>query len=400
MDPYLTDWLSLLLRWLHVVAGAAWIGTSFYFTRLGHRMRAPREGRAGVVGDLWAVHGGGLFHVEKLEAEPEHLPETLHWFQWEAYVTWLSGFSLLVVVYYLGAAASLVDAATDAPSHAVATLLGIASLLLSWLVYDGLCRSPLARSPRAFAGVGFTLGTALAWALGQVLSPRAAYIHVGAALGTLMAANVFRVIIPNQRRIVAAMREGASPDPALGLAAAARSLHNNYLTLPVLFIMVSQHYPITYGHASSWAILAALCAIGAGVRHHFNLRARGRRSVWLLPAAAAALVTLAWIVRPRPAALTVGAIRADERVSFAQVQPIILRRCTSCHATRPGSPLFSAPPLGVVLETPQQIQQLARRIRSFAVDSHVMPLGNATAMSDDERALLARWIDHGAAISP
>lgn len=400
MEAFVAEWISLVLRWLHVVAGAAWVGTSFYFMRLNNQMRPPRERRKGLEGELWAVHGGRLYGVGRYEAEPELLPETLHWFQWEAYVTWLSGFSLLVLVYYLGSEAVLVDAATSPLGHRSAVAIGIGSLAASWVVYDGLCRSPLVRSPRAFAGVGFALGTALAWLLSQWLSPRAAYVHIGAALGTLMAANVFRVIVPNQKRIVAAMRAGRAADPALGAAAAARSLHNNYMTLPVIFLMVSQHHPVTYGHRWGWAILAALCLIGATVRHHFNLRARGQGNAWLLPMTAAAVVALGWILMPRPGTPADGGRQEQGRVSFADVRPIIERRCATCHATQPANEHFPVAPLGVVLETPQQIRSMAHRIRAFAVESHAMPLGNLTTMSQQERETLGRWIDHGAPIEP
>ena len=400
MEAFVADWISLLLRWLHVVAGAAWVGTSFYFVRLNHQLRPPRLPRKGLEGELWAVHGGRLYGVGRYAPDPGLLPETLHWFHWEAYATWLSGFSLLVLVYYLGSEAVLVDAATSPLGHRSAVAIGIGSLAASWVVYDGLCRSPLVRSPRAFAGVGFALGTALAWLLSQCLSPRAAYVHMGAALGTLMAANVFRVIIPNQKRIVAALRAGQAADPALGAAAAARSLHNNYLTLPVIFTMIGIHHPVTYGHRFGWAVLATLCLIGAAVRHHFNLRARGQRNAWLLPAAAAAVVALGWILLPRAGTPAGGAKPEEGRVSFAQVRPIIERRCATCHAERPTSEHFPVAPLGVVLETPQQIHALAHRIRAFAVESHAMPLGNLTAMSLQERETLSRWIDDGAPIGP
>ena len=394
MTAHLEQWLNLGLRWAHVITGIAWIGTSFYFNWLNSRLAPPPPDRRepGVAGELWSVHGGGFYRVVKYTVAPRELPRTLHWFKWEAYATWLTGFALLVLIYYFGAASFLVQPETAALGPRAAIAVGVGSLVAAWLVYDALCRSPLAARPVALGATLFVLGTALAWALAQPLSPRAAYLHVGAAIGTIMAANVLTVIIPAQRDMVAALIAGRTPDATRGQQAALRSLHNNYLTLPVLFVMVSSHYPATYGHKLNWAILAGLAVIGVATRHWFNLRNQGRKSVWILPAAALALVALALVTAPRsgPAVSTVG------QVSFADVRLIVARRCAGCHSSAPTTPGIPAAPLGVLLDTPDQIRANAPRILAVAVDAQTMPLGNLTGMTPEERELVGRWIRGGA----
>ena len=394
MSAHLEQWLNLALRWAHVITGIAWIGTSFYFNWLNSRLAPPPPDRRepGVVGELWSVHGGGFYRVVKYTVAPRELPRTLHWFKWEAYATWLTGFALLVLIYYFGAASFLVRPETAALGPRAAIAVGVGSLVAAWLVYDALCRSPLAARPVALGATLFVLGTALAWALTQLLSPRAAYLHVGAAIGTIMAANVLMVIIPAQRDMVAALTAGRTPDAVRGQQASLRSLHNNYLTLPVLFVMVSGHYPATYGHKLNWAILAGLAVIGVATRHWFNLRNQGRRSVWILPAAALALVALAVVTAPRsgPAVSTVG------QVPFADVRLIVARRCAGCHSSAPTTAGIPAAPLGVLLDTPDQIRANAARILAVAVDAQTMPLGNLTGMTPDERDLVGRWIRTGA----
>ncbi len=276
MGSLAVAWLELTVRWIHVIAGVAWIGTSFYFNWLNDRLTTPTDAPEGVTGELWSVHGGGFYRVMKFGVAPARMPEELHWFKWEAYLTALSGLALLVLVYYLGADVYMVVPGGLSPGAAVG--VGVATLIGGWLVYDALCRSPLGRRTPALAAVGFLLATLIAWGLVQFIGSRAAYIHIGAMLGTIMALNVFRVIIPAQREMVADLVAGREPDGAVGEHAALRSLHNNYMTLPVLFIMVSIHYAMTYGHRYNWAILAALALIGAGTRHYFNLRNRGRHN--------------------------------------------------------------------------------------------------------------------------
>jgi len=391
LDPWLIDWMHLLTRWFHLVVGAAWIGASFYFNWLNNHVRPVEDDTGRLAGGLWAVHGGAFYEVRKYKGAPETLPETLHWFKWEAYLTWVSGVTLLLLVYWMQSGVMMVPPGSSL-SPALTSGIGVGSLVVGWLVYDLMCRSPLRQVPAAFGALGFVLMTAAAWGLSQVMIPRAAYIHVGAMMGTMMALNVFFVIIPGQRAMVDAMTRGEEPDTSKGAAGALRSLHNNYLTLPVLFIMVSNHFPFTYGHAEGWAVLAAISIIGAGVRHWFNLRGRGHLNRWILPVAAVAMFSLAFVSHgPRPAPAP-----GAEVPSFASVEPIFVAHCQSCHAAEPAFEAYTEPPQGLSLEEPHIIQANAARIRAQAVDAQIMPLGNMTGMTDDERALLGAWIDAGA----
>lgn len=385
MEPHLTDWFSLLLRWLHVIAGVAWIGASFYFNWLENRLQRGGPQAEGIEGYLWAVHGGGFYRLEKFRVAPEQLPAALHWFKWEAYVTWLSGAGLLAVVYYWDAKVYLIDPAVMALSAPAAVAVGAGSLVASWLVYDLLCRL-LQRHPLLLAAAVFAFFALLAFVLCQLLSGRAAYLHTGAAMGTVMVANVLRVIIPSQKSLVRSVELGRAPDPQLGASALVRSRHNNYLTLPVLFVMVSGHYPLTYGHPWNWALLAAVSAAGVLVRHYFNVRHRGERSRWRFPAAAVAVIIAV-------AALTAPWRQGggDGLVTTAAIRPVIEQRCTVCHARAPTFPGFTAAPGGVALESEAQMESLARRIYDVTVKSKTMPPGNLSAMTDEERALLGRW---------
>lgn len=400
MDAWVLDWINLAFRWIHVIVGIAWIGSSFFFIWLENHLRPPRDGDASVHGDLWLVHGGGFYHMKKFKSVPD-AREDLHWFKWEAYATWVSGFVLLAVIYYAGASSYLIGAqSTMTPWMAIA--LGISSLVLSWLVYDALCRSPLGKDNRALAIAGIVLAVLLAWALTRVFSGRGAFIHFGACLGTIMAANVFMRIIPTQRRMLAAAERGETVDPSAGKKAGQRSLHNNYLTLPVIFTMVSNHYPLTYGPDGNWLILLALAAIGGAVRHAFNRRNQGRPLSWLLPASAIALMMLAYVASPATrsnGSLADGDVEiaeASRMGDFAIVQAVVAGRCSSCHAARPTNPDFDAPPAGVMFDQPEQIVQWAPRIKARTIDSHDMPLGNLTGMREEERAILANWIANGA----
>jgi uncharacterized membrane protein len=391
VDEHFTQWIHLVLRWTHVVTGIAWIGTSFYFNWLNSRIRPLAAPEPGVGGELWSVHGGGFYRVVKYTVAPGRLPATLHWFKWEAYATWLSGFALLVLLYWIGARLYTVDrAVADIPIlRAVAISAG--TLVGSWLIYDLLCRSPLGRRSATLAAVLALLVTALAFGLSRVFSARAAYLHVGAALGTIMAANVWRVIIPSQRRMVDAMAAGREPDASRGKQAALRSLHNNYFTLPVVFVMLSAHFPMTYGSAMSWAVLAGLFAAAVATRHWFNLHHQGRRNRWLLPAAALVLVGLWFGTLPKQPAAA-----ADGKGLFGEARVVIARRCAPCHSAAPTYPGLAAPQAGVAFDTPEQMRAWAARIRERAVVARTMPLGNATGMTEEERALLGRWVETGA----
>jgi len=391
--PWLTDWFHLLARWAHLVFGAAWIGASFYFNWLNNHVR-PVQGphpNGELAGGLWAVHGGAFYEVRKYAGAPDELPKTLHWFKWEAYLTWVTGVMLLLVVYWLQADVMMVQ--PDGPlSAGAAAGVGVGSLVVGWVVYDLMCKSPLHKQPMALSLLGFLLMTGAAWGLSQVLSPRAAFIHVGAMLGTMMSLNVFFVIIPGQRAMVDAMMKGEAPDISKGKAGSLRSLHNNYMTLPVLFVMVSNHFSFTYGHELGWAVLLAISLIGAGVRHWFNLSGKGHHNRWILPVAALAMVSLAYVVHgPKPAP-EAGATAP----SFADVAPIVKERCSTCHSATPTWPGMTEAPKGLAFDDPRDIQRSAALIRAQAVDSEIMPLANVTQMTPEERVLLGAWIDAGA----
>jgi uncharacterized membrane protein len=393
VDPYVREWLDLLLRWLHVVAGIVWIGASFYFVALDQHLAPPKDGAdvdKGVGGEAWEIHGGGFYLVQKYRLAPERLPEGLIWFKWEAYTTWLSGFALFVVFYYLDPKTYLVDASVaDLPTWA-AIALSLAGLAVAWLVYDLLCR--FVRDDRVVGASVLVLSALAAWGAGQLFSPRAALLQVGAMLGTIMVANVFFTIIPAHWEIVRAKEQGRAPDAAPGLEAKRRSVHNNYLTLPVVLAMIGIHFPFVYGHEHAWLVLTALMFLGAWIRHFFNLRHRGN-TVWWIPATAAAgLVALAVAIEPDERAQARGA----DAPPFSRVAEIVEARCAPCHSASPTQDGVSAAPAGVRFDTAEEIAGRADAIRRQAVDSRAMPLGNVTGMTDEERDVLAAWIEAGA----
>jgi len=394
MEAYAGEWLQLVIRWVHLITGIAWIGASFYFIWLDNNLRAPpdpRDAPDAVGGELHAIHGGGFYHVEKYRVAPAQLPATLHWFKWEAYSTWLSGFALLVVLYWWHADVYIVDRSVADMSPLAAVLTSAALLVVGWVYYDQLCKRLGFARERVLAIALVAFLTLVAWALSHVMSGRAMYVQIGAMLGTMMAANVLFVIIPGQRRLVEAKAQGRAPDPVHGLRGKQRSVHNNYLTLPVLLTMISNHYPMTYGDRHAWIVLVVLLLIAAYVRHFFNLRHRGRTR-WAIPVTAA-LATLALAMAIAPARRPAG-----RDVSFADVQTIIALRCSTCHAAQPKQQGIAVAPKGVMLETPEQIVAHAAAIREQAVASHAMPLGNLTQMTDDERGRLGAWIDAGARV--
>ena len=393
MEAYISDWLNLLVRWLHMIAGIAWIGSSFYFVWLDNHLQSPQaeaDRDKGVGGELWSVHGGGFYHAQKYRVAPRVLPGTLHWFKWEAYTTWLSGMFLLVLVYWLGAEVYLIDPAVADLTPLSAAGISLAFIVAGWLVYDGLCRSPLIKYGGLFAGILLLLATVLAWGLCQVFGGRAAYIHFGAVLGTIMAANVFFVIIPGQRKMVAAAGRGEDPDPLHGIRGKQRSVHNTYFTLPVLFTMVSNHFAMTYSHEFSWVILVAISLAGALVRVYFVARHSGRASPLPIVAAAVLLALVAFAIAPRHTEAGAGA------ANFDAVRNVVHERCTSCHAASPTHPAFQAAPAGVVLETDAQIVAEALRIHQQTVVTRVMPIGNLTNITEEERRLIDRWYRAGA----
>ena len=398
MEPAFADWLNLALRWAHIVTGIAWIGSSFYFMWLDAHLEKPAEPRDGVEGEIWMVHSGGFYQVHKINVAPKVMPKTLHWFIWEATFTWITGALLLALVYYLGARVYMIDPEIADIAPATAVAIGVGAIALAWFAYDALWASPLARSQPGLANIISLLALAgFAYGFSQVFSGRAAFIHTGALIGTIMAANVWRRIIPSQRGLVAAAKAGTTPDPQLGIKAKQRSVHNNYLTLPVIFTMISTHYPMTFGHDFNWIILLALFAIGAVVRHSFNLRNTGRKGAGWVAIGASAAAFIALIVAaglPRTGA----GEAAKELVAFAEVKSIVAKHCAACHALKPRNEDFEEAPKGVMLETPAQIKKWAAEIKKQSVDTRVMPLGNESRMTMAERALLGRWIAQGAKI--
>jgi len=395
VDPYVVDWLDLVFRWFHVAAAIVWIGTSFYFVALDNHLRPSadeRDAKRGVGGETWEIHGGGFYRVEKFRVAPHTLPEPLHWYKWEAYWTWISGFALFTVLYYLQPHTYLIDPSVAKLSDAEAIGSSIALLAVGWVVYDLLCRTVARRSEAALAVCMLGLVTGTAYGVTQLFSGRAAYLQVGAMLGTIMVANVFFVIIPAHWELVRAKEAGREPDPAANVRGKQRSIHNNYLTLPVLFAMLSNHFSFTYGHAHGWAILVCLMVIGAWIRHYFNLRHAGRTLWWIPVTAAAGIAAVAVWIQP---ASSPASTRA---VPFATVRTIVTQRCVTCHSAKPTQPGFAAPPKGIAFDTPAEIQAKAELIYQQAVAQQTMPLGNLTHMTPAERATLGAWIKQGAKI--
>lgn len=397
MDLVVTDGLSALIRWLHVVAGIAWIGSSFYFIHLDLSLRRHEGQAAGVQGEAWQVHGGGFYQMVKYLVAPARMPDELTWFKWEAYTTWLSGFALLVVVYYLGAELYLIDKTVlDLPAWA-AVLLSLGGLALTWAAYEGLCRSRLGENETTLSLVGFVFLVVLTWLFTHVFSGRGAFVQIGALIGTMMVANVFVVIIPNQKKTVAALIAGHAPDPALGKQAKQRSVHNNYLTLPVVFLMLSGHYPLMFATRWNWLIVAIMLLIGPVIRHFFNSRHAGRGSpwwTWAVAAAGAALVL--WLSAAGPRDQTGLAAPPGGTADFARVEEIVISRCSMCHGETVVWRGIAAAPKGLLLDTPERIRAHARLIELVAVRSDAMPPGNLTDMTGPERATIAAWIAAGA----
>ncbi|MGN7739499.1 urate hydroxylase PuuD [Pseudomonas sp. 22526] len=436
MEAHLLEWLNLSVRWVHMITGVAWIGASFYFVWLENNLNRVNP-KDGLSGDLWAIHGGGIYHLEKYKLAPPSMPENLHWFKWEAYFTWMSGIALLCLVFYYNPMLYLV-APGSGLTGPEGVAIGIASLIAGWFVYDFLCDSPLGKKPALLGFILFVLLIAAAYGFSKVFSGRGAYLHVGAIIGTIMVGNVFRIIMPAQRALVAAIAENRTPDPTLPAKGLLRSRHNNYFTLPVLFIMISNHFPSTYGSKYNWLILAGIAVLAVLVRHYFNTRHDSHKFAWTLPVAALGMICLAYVTGPaqmakapevakasakieyqplpetalgggaKPATAAAPAAPAAPEVaptqastatqgpSFDKVHDVIQERCTVCHSAKPTSPLFSAAPAGVMFDTPEQIKLQAPRIQAQAVASQIMPLGNITQMTQQERDLIGAWITQGA----
>ncbi|ATJ85956.1 urate hydroxylase PuuD [Ralstonia solanacearum] len=413
MEGYLLDWANLLLRWLHVITAIAWIGSSFYFVWLDNsltRPTAPDLLEKGVDGELWAVHGGGFYHPQKYLLAPKQLPEHLHWFYWESYSTWMSGFALLTVVYLFNANVYLIDRSVFDMTATTAVLLALAFLAVGWLVYDTICRV-FGRSDR-LVGVLVTLYVVIAaYAACHLFSGRAAFLLVGAMIATIMSANVFFWIIPGQRKVVAALKAGEKPDPIHGKRGKQRSVHNTYFTLPVLFAMLSNHYSMTYGHQSNWVVLVLIMLAGVLIRQFFILKHKGVWNMWYPVGGVALLLgTVVWLapvqrasapqanaaaVVATPSALEAqGGAAAPGGTDFAKVQAVITARCYQCHSAHPT--LMPSPAKGVLLDTPDQLAAHAQLVYQQAVQQKLMPLGNITQMTDEERTVIAKWFEGGA----
>jgi uncharacterized membrane protein len=394
LTAILLDWAELLIRWLHVVAGIAWIGSSFYFIHLDLSLKQREHLPEQAFGDAWQVHGGGFYHMVKYLVAPKQMPDELTWFKWEAYATWLSGMALLAVVYYLAAELYLIDTHVMALAPWQAVGLSLAGLVAGWIVYDGLCRSSIGDDDRWLLGLGFVFLVLAAYIFTQIFSARGAFMEMGALIGTMMVANVVMVIIPGQRKVVAALLKGETPDPAFGKRGKQRSLHNNFLTLPVVFVMIGNHYPFVYATRWSWVILALVIVIGVVLRHFYNSRHKGLPSPWWTWGVATACVVAAiWLSTLGPSyGAKVEAPAAATKVASADVQNIIASRCSMCHAQAPLQPGVRHAPKDILLETPEQIEGQARKIAAAAVWSNAMPPGNLTEIEPEERQVLAAWL--------
>lgn len=394
MDAILHDWISMLVRWAHIVAAISWIGTSFYFMGLDYSLRHRKGMGADKTGENWSVHGGGFYHIVKYKVAPEGMPEELTWYKWESYFTWMTGFLMLAVTYYWGARGLLIDRAVlDLPVWG-AIAISAGSLVLGWFLYDGLCRSALRRSPPLMFAVLFVALVASAWAFGQVFSARAAWLHVGAVIATMMSGNVFLVIIPNQRIVVADLKAGRVPDPKYGAIAKLRSTHNNYLTLPVVLMMISNHYPVAFGHPYSFVLIGLILVAGAVIRHWFNGLERGLSRAalaWQWPVAGALAVAMVAVSAWRPD-------QADAAVEPQRALAVVTTHCADCHAARPSHESFEEAPGGVVFDTVEAIRAHAPKMLAQAVLSEAMPLGNETGMTEEERAILGAWLRAGAPV--
>ncbi len=397
----LWDWIGFAVRWLHVITAIAWIGSSFYFVALDLGLRKAPDLPVGAHGEEWQVHGGGFYHIRKYLVAPEQMPEHLTWFKWESYSTWLSGAALLMIVYWVGAELYLIDPAKADLSVWQAILISAASLSIGWIIYDLLCKSGLGEKPTLLMLLLFALLVAMSWGYNQIFTGRAALLHLGAFTATVMTANVFFIIIPNQRIVVADLKAGRKPDPKYGKIAKLRSTHNNYLTLPVVFLMLSNHYPLAFATEHSWLIASLVFLMGVTIRHWFNTRhARAGSPTWTWLATALIFLAIAWLSTApmwqaaegegtRPA--TAYEQRFMKAEGFEEARDIVSARCSMCHAAEPVWPGINWAPKGVVLESEAEIARHARAIYLQSGITHAMPPANRTGMSDEDRQKLVRW---------
>jgi uncharacterized membrane protein len=400
MDALLLEWGTLFLRWIHIISGIAWIGSSFYFMHIDAALRPASNMPKGAYGEVWEVHGGGFYEVRKYLVAPDHLPQQLIWHKWESYFSWLSGFVLLGWIYYLKADLFLIDPAVRPLSSTAAIIISITSLVIGWLVYDVMCKSQLGENQILLAIVGFAFVILMAYFYQNVYSPRGAFIHTGALMATLMSANVFLVIIPNQTKVIASLKAGQVPDARLGAIGKIRSTHNNYLTLPVLFLMISNHYPMTYSSPYAYILVGFVLIAGALIRVFFNLRHAGKGEHWwtLLVATlflCAAIAITLWSstlareqlgLSPLPPKIEVSQLNAP-----SAVVDVLISRCSMCHAAEPVWDGISAPPKGVRLDTPHMIELNKDEITMQTVLTRAMPPNNLTEMTDAERRIIKYW---------
>lgn len=391
-EGHMMEWLNIVIRLMHITFGIAWIGASFYFVFLENALNRTKDVRDELAGNLWAIHGGGFYYLEKYKIAPQTIPKHLHWFKYEAYFTWISGFSLLFVVYYFNASALLIDKNVLDITPLTGIGIGVGSFIVSWILYDLLCKSALIKKGIWFTLMGTVIAIGFAYFYSHVFSGRAAYIHFGAMLGSIMVANVFFVIIPAQKAMVKAAREGRPLNPQLGKNAGLRSLHNNYFTLPVLFVMISNHFPSTFGNAYPWIVLTVITIGAAGVKHYLNLKEKGQLSVWVMPVSVLVLLAAAFISAPaKPGS-------CSSEVSFAEVNAIVQKRCITCHSAQPTDDFYTAAPNGIMYDTPQQILAKKDMIMQRVVVTKTMPQNNKTNITQEERDKIRCWIDQGASL--
>lgn len=396
-----SDWMTFAVRWVHVITAMAWIGSSFYFIALDLGLTKHDKLPVGAYGEEWQVHGGGFYHIQKYLVAPEAMPEHLTWFKWESYMTWVSGFALMCLVYYGGADLYLVDPNVWDVSPAIGILVSLASIGVGWVFYDMLCRSKLGEDNTRLMVILYFVLVAMAWGYMQIFTGRAAFLHLGAVTATIMSANVFLIIIPNQKIVVADLIAGRKPDPKYGVIAKQRSTHNNYLTLPVIFLMLSNHYPLAFATEYSWAIASLVFLMGVTIRHYFNSKhARTGNPTWTWLVTAILFILIMWLSTvpkilsgEESVKLSVQQQKFASAKTFPQVHETIVGRCSMCHAAEPAWEGMHWPPKGVVLETEQQVARRAREIYIQAGVSHAMPPANASYMEDEERVLLRTWYE-------
>lgn len=393
LESHMMEWLNIVVRLMHITFGIAWIGASFYFVFLENALNRTENVRDELAGNLWAIHGGGFYYVEKYKIAPKEIPKHLHWFKYEAYFTWLSGFVLLFVVYYFNASALLIDKNVMDITAAQGIMIGVGSFVVGWVIYDLMGNSKLIKNQLWFSLLGFALLVFFAWFYCQVFTPRAAYIHFGAMIGGIMVANVFFVIIPAQKAMVLAAKQGLPLDPQLGKNALARSIHNNYFTLPVLFVMVSNHFPSTFGNEYPWIILAIISLGAAGVKHYLNLKEKRELNVWILPVSVLILLAAAFMTAPNTDPYV-----TKENISFSEVNAIVQKRCVQCHSATPTDDVYKVAPNGVMYDTPEEILKKKDLIMQRVVITKTMPQNNKTSITQEERNLIRGWIDQGASL--